>query len=196
MAKEIIAVTNRTLCCCNFQQQIKRLAQSGITAIILREKALSDMEYGKLSLECMQTLTGTEIPLIINQKIEVAQYLKIKQLHLSYQQFQQEHLHLKEFERVFVSVHSMGEAMQAWKWGADSLIVGHIFATDCKKGVPSRGVAFLEQICQSIPLPIYAIGGINAETWLTVQNINITGVCVMSQAMKPNLQENFFWQKN
>jgi thiamine-phosphate pyrophosphorylase len=83
------------------------------------------------------------------------------------------------------------ESVQAAQWGAHGLIAGHIFATDCKKGVPPRGLDFLQQVCNAVTLPVYAIGGISVKTYPLVQQSNAAGVCVMSQAME---QENFFWK--
>ena len=64
------------------------------------------------------------------------------------------------------------------------LIAGHIFETDCKKGLEPRGTDFLKEICDNIKLPVFAIGGINETTVKQLQNINIEGVCLMSDLMK------------
>lgn len=73
--------------------------------------------------------------------------------------------------------------------GAHALIAGHIFPTDCKKGVAPRGLSFLEQVCNAVTVPVYAIGGITADTLPLVQQSKAAGACIMSLAM----QENFFW---
>lgn len=41
------------------------------------------------------------------------------------------------------------------------MTAGHIFATDCKKGLPPRGLDFLKNVCDAVGIPVYAIGGIN-----------------------------------
>ena len=41
------------------------------------------------------------------------------------------------------------------------MTAGHIFATDCKKGLPPRGLDFLKNVCDAVLIPVYAIGGIN-----------------------------------
>jgi thiamine-phosphate pyrophosphorylase len=64
------------------------------------------------------------------------------------------------------------------------LIVGHIFETDCKKGLKPRGTDFLKEICDNVNLPVFAIGGINEHTIKHLQDINIEGVCLMSGLMK------------
>lgn len=54
--------------------------------------------------------------------------------------------------------------MEAQALGATYLLAGHIFDTSCKPGLPGRGLDFLAQVCAAVPLPVYAIGGITAET--------------------------------
>ena len=77
--------------------------------------------------------------------------------------------------------------------GAHGLIAGHIFITDCKKGAAPRGLAFLQQICDAVNIPVYAIGGINAQTYPELQASSAAGACVMSYAMK---QGSFFWENS
>lgn len=189
---EMIAITNRLLCQGDFQQQLIRLARAGTDAIILREKDLSDQDYRQLALQCMETLQKESVLFFLNGHADIARQLGVQNIQLSYPLFQQERDHLTGFDCVLVSVHSVEEAIQAARWGADGLLAGHIFATDCKKGVAPRGVAFLQQVCAAVSIPVYAIGGICAETWPLLQDIGAAGACVMSQAMT---EGKFFWEK-
>ena len=104
---------------------------------------------------------------------------------------------LSSFDNVAVSVHSLEEAKMAEDWKSRRLedrkirknlflIVGHIFETDCKKGLKPRGTDFLKEICDNVNLPVFAIGGINEHTIKQLQDINIEGVCLMSELMKKN----------
>ena len=83
-----------------------------------------------------------------------------------------------------VSVHSKEQAEKALALGADYLTAGHIFATDCKKGVPPRGLSFLKEICDLSPVPVYAIGGITGENASLAAEKGAKGVCVMSGLME------------
>ncbi len=62
------------------------------------------------------------------------------------------------------SVHSLEEAIEAFKNGDDSLVYGHVFPTEFKKGVPARGLEEISDIARSLSIPIIAIGGITPET--------------------------------
>ena len=89
----------------------------------------------------------------------------------------------REFETVGTSVHSTEQLRQAESRGADYVTAGHIFATDCKKGIPPRGIAFLADICKQTDLPVYAIGGIDLEKLPLIAETGAAGACIMSGAM-------------
>ena len=61
---------------------------------------------------------------------------------------------LDGFTTIGVSVHAANEALEAQSLGATYLTAGHIYATDCKKGLPPRGTAFLREICQTVSIPV------------------------------------------
>ena len=65
------------------------------------------------------------------------------------------------FKVIGTSVHSVEDAIKAEQLGATYMTAGHIFATDCKKGLPPRGLDFLKNVCDTVQIPVYAIGGIN-----------------------------------
>ena len=92
----------------------------------------------------------------------------------------------KEFETVGVSVHSADEAVLAEKMGATYVTAGHIYATDCKKGLQPRGLDFLRQVCAAVDLPVYAIGGIKFDEtqWMSLKECGAAGGCIMSGMMK------------
>ena len=191
MEKRIVAGTYRKLWSGDFLQQRQRLARSGVSAFILREKVLSQQAYLQLAWQCWQALESYGVPLIPNQYVAVARALQLRQIQVSFPLFSDTYKAYTDFERVWVSVHSREEARQAEQWGAGALIAGHIFATACKKDAAPRGLKFLQQICETVSIPVYAIGGIHGETYPLLQQSGAAGACVMSQSMK---QENFFWQ--
>ena len=82
------------------------------------------------------------------------------------------------------SCHSLEEALEAERLGCTYIIAGHIFATDCKKGLPGRGLDFLKSICENVSIPVYAIGGIDSSNIEAVRNAGAKGACVMSGFMQ------------
>ena len=67
--------------------------------------------------------------------------------------------------------------------GADYLTAGHIFPTDCKKGLAPRGIDFLQNICQTVQVPVFGIGGIHPGNIEQVLDAGASGVCMMSEMM-------------
>ncbi|GAA0178366.1 thiamine phosphate synthase [Clostridium sediminicola] len=179
----LICVTNRKLCEDDFFNRVKEISKAKPYAIMLREKDLNISEYEDLALKIKEITQINGVPLIINQNIEVALKLKISNIHLSMSNLRKHKNKLNEFVNVGASVHSIIEAKEAEELGASYVIAGHIFTTDCKKGVPPRGLGFLKEICESISIPVFAIGGITNDKIDDIKNTGASGVCIMSEAM-------------
>lgn len=100
--------------------------------------------------------------------------------------FRRKYPHIK---RIGTSIHSVEDAVFAESHGADYITAGHIFTTDCKKGLPGRGVDWLKSICNAVSIPVYAIGGISDTNVSMLSDCNTTGYCMMSASMKPILSK-------
>lgn len=100
--------------------------------------------------------------------------------------FREKYSHIK---RIGTSIHSVDDAVFAESHGADYITAGHIFTTDCKKGLPGRGIDWLKSICNAVSIPVYAIGGISDANVSMLSDCNISGYCMMSASMKPILSE-------
>lgn len=184
-----ICVTNRLLCENDFFEQIQNICKENIYALILREKDLDDKTYEKFAVKCNDICTKNSVLFFINTKINVAEKLKIKNIQVSFKDFLNSRDILSSFDNVAVSIHSLSEALTVQKFVEETsqnifLIAGHIFETDCKKGLQPRGIEFLKEICANVEIPVFAIGGINEDTIKQLQGINIEGICLMSALMK------------
>lgn len=192
MLNDVIAVTNRKLSQRPFLEQIKRVCQLRPEAVILREKDLSETEYAKLAEEVYNITTSYDVRLIIHTYINVARELGINTVHMS--------LHnMREYRKEFIdnvnkinniktgcSIHSVEEAVEARNMGASYITAGHVYATDCKKGLAPRGLDFLKNVCDSVDIPVYAIGGIDIDDGRRkeVKKYGAAGSCIMSGMMK------------
>lgn len=179
---KIMCVTSRTLCD-DFFLRIAELDKMNIP-VILREKDLTETEYEKLAKKTMEHCGN----LIIHSHISVAKKLGIKRIHLPFMLMRED---LKnDFDVIGVSVHSSEEAVLAEKMGASYVIAGHIFATDCKKGLEPRGLDYLENIVNSVNISVYGIGGITSENADEIKITGADGVCIMSGLMTcKNIEE-------
>lgn len=84
------------------------------------------------------------------------------------------------------SIHSVEEAVEARNMGSSYITAGHVYVTDCKKGLAPRGLDFLKNVCDSVDIPVYAIGGINIDGGRReeVKKYGAAGSCIMSGMMK------------
>ena len=188
---ELLCVTNRKLCRENFLVRIEKIAAAKPKAIILREKDLPEQAYKKLAEEVQAICRKENVLCILHGFVTAAKALNGSALHLPMQTLRK----ISPADRAIFSVlgascHSLEEAAEAWRLGCTYITAGHIFDTDCKKGLPGRGAAFLKKVCGSIPIPVYAIGGINRDKISEVRQAGAAGVCIMSGAMTcENVQE-------
>lgn len=179
----LIYVTNRKLCREDFLTRLGKLTKTGPQAIILREKDLGQKEYELLAKKVSTICEADNVRLIINRNIDIAAELNISFIHLSMEDLRLHKNEIRRFKCTGASVHSTEEALEARELGAGYLIAGHIFTTDCKKGMPPRGLAFLKEICSKVDIPVFAIGGITRERVKIVLETGAKGICIMSEAM-------------
>lgn len=188
---DVISVTSRKHSA-DFLKTIEAIAKSEVKSIILREKDLNESEYFLLADKVNKICKKYNKTLVIHNFVNAAKRLSIRQIHLPYSVFADyDNLH-KDFDVVGTSVHSVKDAVFAQSHGADYITAGHIFATDCKKGLAPRGTEFLKEICDSVEIPVYAIGGIDAGSVKLLSDVrckNFCGVCIMSGMMKSNNPE-------
>ena len=181
---DIISVTNRKLCEEDFLTRIERIAKGKPKGIILREKDLTREEYKALAKEVLSICQKYNVPCILHSFVEVAVELQAKAIHLPIDQLLSLNDEEKsQFQILGASCHSVEDACKAKEAGCSYIVAGHIFDTDCKKGMPGRGVTFLQEICESVDIPVYAIGGITPGNIGSVRNAGAASVCVMSGLM-------------
>lgn len=181
---DIVCITNRKLCKRDFLKHIEEVAKESPKAVILREKDLAEEEYRVLAKEVLDICRKYDVNCILHSFTGVAKELKCRAVHLPLSALRA----LSEAEKAWfttlgASCHSIEEAKEAEKLGCTYITVGHIFETDCKKGLPGRGIDFLQKVCASVAIPVYAIGGISAENIGDVKNAGASGVCIMSGMM-------------
>lgn len=182
MSVMLICVTNRKLCQEDFLHRIDKLAGAKPYAVMLREKDLDLPAYEQLARQVQAICDRYGVLLILHKNSTVAEKMEATHLHLSLQDLL---MYQKKVRPaiVGVSVHSVAEAVEAQSLGAAYVVAGHIYATECKKGIPPKGLSFLQQVCQAVSLPVFAIGGIGRDNAQEILAAGAEGFCVMSEAM-------------
>lgn len=185
----ICVVTNRFLVQNeSFYEAIERAALAGPDMIILREKDLCYDELLSLAIKVKAITDRFKIPLIINGSYEVAKEVKAYGYHMGYSNINSNNL--KSSLKLGISVHNLKEAIEAENLGASYVIAGHVFETDCKKGLEGRGLEFIKEVSSNIKIPVIAIGGISTKNAQEVLEAGAVGVAIMSSAMKKNNMES------
>ena len=158
--------------------------------LIVREKSMEESKYMGLFKgvwERGKSLSGSgETPDIIpHTYLSAARQTGNGRIHLPFSLLQEYHGtgQLEGMEEIGASIHSPEEAVIAQGLGATYLTAGHIFATGCKPGLLPRGISFLEKVCESVSIPVYAIGGIHRDNLSLVQQTKAAGACMMSEYM-------------
>ena len=181
-----ICVTNRTLCRDDFLTRIDHIAKKGVAdAILLREKDLTEREYLELAEKVLSICKSHNRRRILHTYYKAAKELGCKEIHLPLPLLQKmrEEGAKQWFTTVGTSVHSLKQANLAMHLQADYMTAGHIFETDCKKGLPGRGLSFLSKIVCKSEVPVYGIGGISADNAGQIMETGAAGVCIMSGFM-------------
>ena len=181
---KIICVTDRKSCRGGFVGQITRIANARPDGILLRDKDADPADYRTLLRNVQSICALAAVPLFAHSFADIAAECGVRALHLPLPQLLGMTTEKRgQFPVLGASSHSVDDARKAADCGASYLIAGHIFETDCKRGLPGRGLSFLRAVCEAVPLPVYAIGGISAENIADVLRAGAAGVCVMSGLM-------------
>ena len=181
-----ICVTNRTLCRDDFLTRIDHIAKKGVAdAILLREKDLTEREYLELAEKVLSICKAHNRRCILHTYYKAAKELGCKEIHLPLPLLQKmrEEGEKQWFTTVGTSVHSLKQANLAMHLQADYMTAGHIFETDCKKGLPGRGLSFLSKVVCKSEVPVYGIGGISADNAGQIMETGAAGVCIMAGFM-------------
>ncbi len=158
----------------------------------MREKNCSSLEFYEIALKIKEITDRYQIPLIINDRIDIALAVDAAGLHIG-----QKDIPAKTVRKIVgkdkiigVSASNFEEAIRAYHDGADYLGVGAMFTTDTKKDAEHTSMEELIKIRKEIPLPIVVIGGINEENIRDFKDIGINGFAVVSAIItKPDIKK-------
>lgn len=164
-------------------ERLRQLTACGLSGVILREKDLEESQYRRFAEQALQICSESGVLCILHSFYSVASELGAP-VHLPMPVLRSmSERERSVFEVMGASCHSADEAREAQELGCTYITAGHVFATDCKKGLAPRGTDFLREVCEAVSIPVYGIGGIGARNIAEVQRAGAAGACVMSGAM-------------
>lgn len=169
-----------------FFEKVEQALKGGVTLIQLREKNRSTREYIHLAEKIHKLTKKYNVPLIIDDRIDVAMAVKSEGVHLG-----QSDMPISLAREILGDEYIIGataktvpQAVEAYEQGADYLGVGAIYPTTTKVKTVLTSTETLNDICKSVPIPVNAIGGLNKDNINVLKGIDIAGICVVSAIMK------------
>ena len=169
----------------DFLKQIEKIAAAKPFGIVLREKDLPVKEYSELARKVRDICRSAGASIIVHSHPEVARELGIPALHMPLDALEKlSSEERKEFRVLGASCHSVEDVLRAKALGCDYVTAGHVYATDCKPGLPPRGADFLAEVCgPAAPMPVFALGGLTPVRAPEVRRAGTAGFAMMSSAM-------------
>ena len=156
--------------------------ESGATFLQIREKDL-DKETFEQEAEALKKLCAKyHVPFVVNDNVEIAMEIDADGVHVGQSDIKGRDIrNMIGNEKILgISAGTVEEAIAAEKAGADYIGVGAVFGTSTKKNARNLTVEKLKEICESVSIPVVAIGGIGASNIMELTNSGIDGVAVVS----------------
>ena len=163
-------------------QQVESALKGGATCVQLREKQLGDGDFLQEAIQIHALCQQYGVPLFINDNVEVALQCHAEGIHVGQEDMAAAQVRQRVGDEMMigVSVHSVEEALEAVRHGADCLGVGAAFSTHTKADVDVLPEGMMKAICDAVDIPVVAIGGIHKENLLRLKGTGVNGVALVS----------------
>lgn len=163
-------------------ETLEEVIQGGADAVQLREKTMSDPEFLTLSKEFRRITSQSRTLFIVNDRAEIAQKTDADGLHIG-----QSDISIHRARKIIghskilgVSTHTIAQARNAEREGADYIGVGPVFYTPTKDHEPPAGLGYIQEVKKEIMIPSVAIGAINLQNLKDVLKAGATRVAICS----------------
>lgn len=169
-----------------FLARVEAALEGGVSLLQLREKTATTREYVELASKVHEIALRFEVPLLIDDRVDVALAVCAEGVHLGAADLPvsaARHL-LGPDKIVGATAKTVPWAHKVYEQGADYLGVGAIYPTTTKVVTVLTSVKTLADICQAVPIPVNAIGGLTADNIDVLSGVPVDGICVVSAIMK------------
>ena len=173
-------------------EQVASALKGGATCVQLREKELDDAAFLHEAMEISALCKQYGVPFFINDNVEIAIKCHADGIHVGQEDMAAALVRQRVGDDMMigVSVHSVEEALEAVKNGADCLGVGAMFATPTKTDVNVLSKDILRDICAAVDIPVVAIGGIGKSNIAQLSDTGVDGVALVSAIFAADDIEN------
>ena len=170
----------------SFLEKIETACRSGVTIVQLREKNLTTNQYYQLAKQVKEITDAYQVPLIIDDRLDICLAVDAAGLHIG-----DDELPVPVARQVLgpdkilgVTAKTVKRALEAEEGGANYLGTGAIFPTTTKENAPITLISTLKTICQTVAIPVVAIGGLTSENIDQLAATGIAGVAVVRDLMQ------------
>lgn len=169
-----------------FLYRVEQALQGGVTLLQLREKDKTTREYIELAQKVHTIAKGYNVPLIIDDRVDVALAIDAEGVHVGQSDMPviMARKLMGDQKIVGATTKTVEQAKEAYEQGADYLGVGAIYPTTTKVKTILTSTEILHNICEAVEIPVNAIGGLNKDNIDILEGIHIAGICVVSAIMK------------
>ena len=163
-------------------EQVEKALKGGVTLVQLREKELSEANFEQEAKELLELCHKYNVNLIINDNVALAAKVGADGVHIGQSDMGVEKARaiLGKEKIIGVTAKTVEQAKAAEAAGADYLGSGAVFGTSTKKDAKPMDHALLQEICESVKIPVVAIGGIDGGNILLLKGRKMAGVAVVS----------------
>lgn len=167
------------------EEAVELAIKGGATIIQLREKDCTSREFYELALSIKDITDAYEVPLIINDRLDIALAVHADGVHLG-----QSDIPVQVARNVMgpncivgATANTLEKAKEAWQSGADYLGVGDVFGSATKNDTKPVELKELKKICDTVKIPVIAIGGISKKNIHLLKDTGVAGVAVISAVL-------------
>lgn len=173
-------------------EQVESALKGGATCVQLREKELNEEDFLNEAMEISALCKQYGVPFFVNDNVEIAIKCHADGVHVGQEDMEAAQVRQKVGDGMMigVSVHSVEEALEAVKHGADCLGIGAMFSTSTKANANVLASETLRDICAAVDIPVVAIGGISKNNISQLAGTGVDGVALVSAIFAADDIEN------
>ena len=185
-------ITDRKACKLSCEEMTLKVLIAGVKWVQYRDKEKSRREIYEEAIRLRKLTKDFNAVFIVDDYADIALAVDADGVHLG-----QDDLPIEEARKIMgnnkiigISTHSLEQAKEAEKGGADYIGFGPVFRTTTKDAGMPKGTDMLKEIKRQVHLPVVAIGGINIENIRSVLDTGVDAVAVASAILKGNILKN------
>ncbi|MDI6889559.1 MAG: thiamine phosphate synthase [Thermodesulfovibrionales bacterium] len=185
-------ITDRKASGLSCEDMTIKVLTAGVRWVQYREKERSRREVYEEAVKLRKFTKDYNAVFIVNDYVDIAICVDADGVHLG-----QDDLPLREARKIMgrdriigVSTHSLEQAIEAERGGADYIGFGPVFHTLTKDAGEPKGTDMLREVKRQVNIPVVAIGGISLENIRSVLDTGVDAVAVASAILKGDIKKN------